>query len=113
MAKSKRKQGKAPAPPAPAPPDEASSASSSDSDAERSYEDAARDWRRLEGREAALRDERASGTLAFAREMGVDDLSSDDEEAGNATGRARRRVLRQTFSGTRGATRRRRGEMVE
>jgi len=79
------RRGKKAAPP-PSPPS-SSDAESDGDDSERSYEEEARRWQRLGGREAELDDERAAGILETAKGMHVDDLSSDDEEAGNATGR--------------------------
>ena len=87
MSSSKKggRRGKKAAPP-PSPPS-SSDAESDGDDSERSYEEEARRWQRLGGREAELDDERAAGILETAKGMHVDDLSSDDEEAGNATGR--------------------------
>mmetsp|Transcript_12698 Transcript_12698/g.37767 ORF Transcript_12698/g.37767 Transcript_12698/m.37767 type:complete len:715 (-) Transcript_12698:27-2171(-) len=62
-------------------------ASSSGGESEQSYEQETRAWQQLGAREAALDADRASGALQAAKDMFVDDLSSDDEEAGNATGR--------------------------
>ena len=87
MSSSKKggRRGKKAAPP-PSPPS-SSDAESDGDDSARSYEEEARRWQRLGGREAELDDERAAGILETAKGMHVDDLSSDDEEAGNATGR--------------------------
>ena len=60
---------------------------SSSDESERSYEAEARAWQRLGAREATLAAEASAGVLGQARDLHVDDLSSDDEDAGNATGR--------------------------
>ena len=51
-----------------------------------SYEDAPRTWGNDE-RAQNIEQQRASGALQQLKDQALDDLSSDDEDAGNATGR--------------------------
>ena len=79
---SKKGKGKKPPPP----PSSSSSDGESDSDDERSYEDAPRAWGDNE-RAQNIEQQRESGALQQLKDQALDDLSSDDEDAGNATGR--------------------------
>ena len=81
MPKPSKGKGKAEPPSA-----SSSDAESSDSDDAQSYEEAPRNWADA-ARERAIQSDKASGALQTARDLAIDDLSSDDEEAGNATGR--------------------------
>ena len=79
---SKKGKGKKPPPP----PSSSSSDAESDSDDERSYEDAPRAWGDVD-RAQNIEQQRESGALQQLKDQALDDLSSDDEDAGNATGR--------------------------
>ena len=79
--KSKKGKGKKPPPP---PSSSSSDAESSDSDDERSYEDAPRTWGDTE-RAQNIEKQRESGALQQLKDQALDDLSSDDEDAGNAS----------------------------
>ena len=83
---SKSKKGKGKKPPPPPSSSSSDAESDSDSDDEQSYEDAPRTWGDTE-RAQNIEQQRESGALQQLKDQALDDLSSDDEDAGNATGR--------------------------